>query len=553
MTEYELQQYLLHTYPQENERCDWKEMKNLKNSFCGKEKEDIISYVSGIANMEGGELVIGVEDKTLNIVGIDTYNYDKQRAIFRLTEQCTNLSSEGLDIEEFVTDDTHKTVWVIHIPKHQPKLPIYAHRKAFQRIKDSLVELSEERKNFILSEQYVSDDWSAHIIPDATIDDLDPRAIREARDKYKEVHPHKEKEVDTWDDVTFLNKAKITIKGKITNAAIILLGREESEHFLSPSVCKIRWQLKDGGDQNKDFRIFTIPMILAIQEIGHVIRNVSYSYIQPGKMFPDTMKRYDGFTLREPLNNAIAHQDYAYGAMIEVIEYEDKKLIFQNYGQFIPSSVEEVVNSDSPESCYRNRFLAEAMRNIHMVETEGGGIRKLFIQQRKRFFPMPDYDLSGGKVRCEIQGNVLDDEFAQILIHNPNLTLADIMLLDKVQKHQPITPDALKYLCKQKFVEGRKNALYLSFKVAESTDHPQLKAEYIRNKGFDNDYYQNLIVKYLKKYKSAKRGDIETLLWKQLPESLTDQQKTNKITNLLSALKYDGIIVCNNKIWTLVE
>ena len=100
--------------------------------------------------MEGGHLVVGVEDKTLRIVGTDTYNYTTQHATLRLTNLCANLSSEGLDIEEFVTEDTHKTVWVIHIPKHLPKLPVYAHNKAWQRIEDSLVELTQERLNAIL-------------------------------------------------------------------------------------------------------------------------------------------------------------------------------------------------------------------------------------------------------------------------------------------------------------------------------------------------------------------------------------------------------------------
>ena len=70
MTELELQQYLLREYPQENARCEWKEFKNLKNSFCGDEKDDVISYVSAIANMEGGHLVIGVHDKTQSAIAI---------------------------------------------------------------------------------------------------------------------------------------------------------------------------------------------------------------------------------------------------------------------------------------------------------------------------------------------------------------------------------------------------------------------------------------------------------------------------------------------------
>ena len=136
MTELELQQYLLCEYPQENIWCEWKEFKNLKNSFCGDERNDVISYVSAIANMEGGYLVVGVHDKTLKIVGTDTYNYDRQKTILRLTERSVNLSSEGLDVDEYITDDTHKTVWVIHILKHLPKRPVYARDKAWQRIED---------------------------------------------------------------------------------------------------------------------------------------------------------------------------------------------------------------------------------------------------------------------------------------------------------------------------------------------------------------------------------------------------------------------------------
>ena len=113
MTEKELQQYLCRQYPVEDSSCDWKEMKNLKNSFNGHEGEDVVSYVSGIANMEGGHLVIGVVDRTLDIVGTDisklTFNGDPattRSATFKLVEQCTNLSSEGLRIEEFITTDT---------------------------------------------------------------------------------------------------------------------------------------------------------------------------------------------------------------------------------------------------------------------------------------------------------------------------------------------------------------------------------------------------------------------------------------------------------------
>ena len=562
MTEQELQQYIRQRYPEENARCEWKEMKNLKNSFNGKEGNDVLSYVSAIANMEGGELVIGVKDQTLDIVGTDlsalTFNgfaATPLTATFKLVEQCVNLSSEGLHIEEFITDDTHKTVWIIHIPKHQPRRPVYAHRKAWQRIADSLVVMTQERMQRILSEpSAVFGDWTANIIEDATIDDLDPDAIRMAREKYTERHEIRAKEIESWDDATFLNKAKITRAGKITNAAIILLGREESEHFLSPAVCVIRWKLLAKEDKNKDFHNFHVPMIKSVEEIttGY-IRNNNYVYTVSGNIFPENMMRYDVFTLREPICNAIGHQDYGMGARIELLEYEDEKLVIQNYGQFIPNSVEDVVEKDCPDSRYRNPFLMEAMCNIGMAETEGGGIRKLFVQQKKRFFPMPIYDLSGQKVRCEIQGKVLNENFAKILVNNPTLSLPEIIMLDKVQKREynSLTDDAVALLRQKKFVEGRRHNLYLSFKIVESSKHIGLKASYIKNKSFDDAYYKKLIEDYLLKFGSASRTDLDELLLDKLPDVLDETQKYNKVTNLLASLRRAGKIHVIGRKWLL--
>ncbi len=531
------------------------EFKKASNGFDDDELGEYFSALSNEANLKNmpyAWLIFGVHNKTHEVLGSQ---YKQTRA--SLDEMKKTIADKTTGRITFMEIYEHKyngkRVVMFQIPAAPRGIPIAFGGHYYGRDGESLVALNIQEIEQIRA-QAVADDWSAAIVPNATIDDLDPKAIRTAREKYLELHPYKEAEMENWDDATFLNKAKITIKGQITNAAIILLGKEESEHFISPAVCKIRWQLKDGGDMNKDFRIFTIPMIHAITDFSHVVRNARYSYMKPGTMFPDTFMRYDGFTLREPLNNAIAHQDYRRGAMIEVIEYEDEKLIFRNHGQFIPSSVEDVVSSNSPESCYRNPFLAEAMRNLHMVETEGGGIRKLFNEQRKRFFPMPDYDTSDGMVRCEIQGKVLDQEFANILIKNPSLSLSDIMLLDRVQKHQTLTDSAVKYLRKNGFVEGRKNVLYLSSEVIKDTGHPKLKAEYIKNKGFDDKYYKGLILQYLKKWNKASRKDINGLLLDKLPASMTMEQKIRKIGNLLASLKKENKIIVNKKrLWELLD
>lgn len=554
MTEAELQVYLQTRFPCENEACDWKEFKSLKNCFNGKEGDDVISYVAAISSMNGGHLVIGVKDHSLDIVGTDTYNYDRQSATLRLVRECPNLPTEGLKIEEFITSDTAKKVWVINIPKHSPRLPVYAHKKLWQRVEDSLVEMTSSRRDNILTEPLIVDDWSAEIIPEASLDDLDPRAILVARAKYKELfNGARDAEIDNWSDEVFLNKAKLTRKSSITRTTLILLGKPESDHFLNPSICKIRWFLRDENDGNKDFRVFTMPMILAIEELGSLIRNTTYTYTVSGSMFPESMSRYDAFTLREPLNNAIAHQDYSKGCHIDVIEYEDEKLCFKNAGRFIPESVEAVITNDFPESHYRNPALVEAMRNVKMVETEGGGIKKLFMQQRRRFFPMPDYDITGNYVVCTIEGRVLDENFANILVSNTSLSLTDIMLLDSVQKGNNLSHDAANYLRKKGYIEGRYPNVYLSSKVIAPTKHVGLKASYIKNRSFDDDYFKRLILDYIKEFGKSKRQDLYTLISNKLPEYMTDRQRYDKLTTLLSALKRRGLLKYKDRYWSLVD
>lgn len=556
MTRQEISEYIRIQYPRENERCEWKEYKNLKNSLCGHEGDDVVSYVSAISNMNGGAIVIGVQDKTFEVIGIQNFgNYSVESAKAKISEKCRNLPIENLEIDELKANDTGDIVWIVNIPKHKARLPVYAHNKAWQRVGDSLIEIKRERIDSILSELVITEDWSVGIIPQATIDDLDSDAIEKARKEYIIRNPYRKAEISAWSNDKFLDKAKVTINGKITRAALILLGKEESEHFLSPYVACIRWSLRSVGTmQNKDYEILPIPLLLSVDRLYNKVRNVKYRLVRPDSLFPDEMLRYDMFNIREPLNNAIAHQDYTKCARIEVVEYEDSHIIFQNYGEFLPQSVENVVTKDCPESVYRNRFLVEAMRNFNMIETEGGGIKKMFINQRVRLFPMPEYDFSNGKVRVIITGKVIDENFARILTDNPRISLEDIILLDKVQKQKLISDEQVAYLRKKKLIEGRKPHFYLAHKIVSKTKDIVLKSQYIKNRSFDDEYFMNMIIEYLKRFGKASRKDINDLLKNKLSDVLNNSQKTNKIDYLLKKLKKSNVIKVDEKrFWILVS
>lgn len=555
MTELELQQYLLREYPQENARCEWKKFKNLKNSFCGDEKNDVISYVSAIANMDGGDLVIGVHDKTLEIVGTDTYNYDKQKAILRLTERCVNLSTEDLYIDEFITDDTNRKVWVIHIPKHLPKRPVFAHNKAWQRIEDSLVEMTTERMSTILDEPIFSEtDWSAQIVSDATIDDLDEVAIAKARMMFKKVHSRiPEAEVNAWTVETFLSKCGIMKNGGITRAAIILLGKYESAFKLRPAVVQVTWTRRDEKQDVVDYEHFTVPFILTVDEILSKIENLTMREMPGGTLFPDTMKQYDDYTIREALHNCIAHQDYTMQQRINFVE-NPTYLYYSNAGSFIPGTLENALTNEEPQAYFRNECLCRAMVDFNMIDTVSRGIKKMFNEQWRRHFPMPDYeiDAKNRKVSVRIYGNEINKQYTNLLKTNDSLTLWDCISLDAVQKGRTIHEDVAQNLLNRGLIEGEAPNYTISLGIAKATNQLQ---GYTKQKGLDKEKMKQMILQYLKNAGTdgAKRDSIYEYIKDVMPQVKTHEQQLRLLGDILSALSVDKLIYAKGRIWFLKE
>jgi len=225
---------------------------------------------------------------------------------------------------------------------------------------------------------------------------------------------------------------------------------------------------------------------------------------------------------------------------INVVE-NPEELIFTNLGHFIPETVDNAIHRDAPEEFYRNRFLVNAMVNLNMIDTIGSGIKKMFIEQRKRYFPLPDFDLSDpGKVIVKIYGKILNYNYSRILINNMNLDLGAVIALDKVQKKYAIAPEELKVLRRMKLVEGRLPNLYVSAVIAEATGE---KESYIRNKAFDKDFYKKMVISYLRQYGFATRQDIDELLLVKMSDALDEQQKRRRIGNILQEMaKKEGTI-----------
>lgn len=527
----------------ENEVVEFKEAKTQYDKDKLGQYFSALSNEANLKNIENAWLALGVKnDRTIvgTIINDHQLNEYKNELAQHTNPRLSFEKTERIEING-------KTVILCKIPAAPQGQPVSWKGHYYGRNGESLGALNDKERE-VIRMQSKALDWSAQIIEAASINDLSKEAIAFARKQYIEKNKKIESEILQWDDVTFLNKAKVTIKGKITQAAILLLGKSESDHFINPSQAKISWILKDKDNLEKDYEHFGCPFILSVSEVKNKIRNLKYRYIKDGTLFPDEVDQYDDYIIRESLNNCIAHQDYTLNGKINVVEREDGMLIFSNSGAFIPESVEHVIKADAPESIYRNPFLANAMVNLNMIDTTGSGIKRMFAIQRKKFFPLPEYDFSKNKVQVTIVGKVLDVNYARKLAQMPELSLDEIMLLDKVAKNKNIMDEKIKDLKARGLVEGRKPNYHISANVAKAIGE---KADYIKQRGIDDGYCQKMIVEYLNKFGTGSKKDFEGLLLDKLPDVLDIQQKKNKIKNNLQHLRKQGIITPKGKEWIM--
>ena len=549
MTKVELEKYIKSKYPKESNSCEHKEFKTLKNTVAGRKGEDIISYVSALSNMNGGELIIGIKDITLEVIGIEeSFDYTAENLPYRIKGNCTNLNTEGLYVEEYITTDTHQKVWILHIPKHLARKPVYAHKVAWQRSGDSIIQLTPERENSMLSESLsIETDWSTKICKNTTFDNLSIEAIDFAKEEYKTKHKSLADEVDSWSIEQFLAKAKMLKDGKITNACMLLLGEESKSYLLENINPQITWILKDNDNIEQSYEHFGLPLLLSAKKVHNKIRNFKYRYMSDNKLFPEEVDKYDNWVLYEALHNAIAHQDYELRSRINVVEFPDK-VIISNAGDFLAGDIEEIIQKDVPSEFYRNDFLCKAMVEINMIDTIGSGIKRMFSIQKKRFFPMPDYLIGNQRVQVTIYGKILDERYTQFLATNSDVSLIDVIYLDKIAKKYSIDDESIKYLKSKGLIEGRKPNLHISLSVAKATEQ---RSDYMKLKGIEDEYIQKIILDYLKKFKTAKRVDFENILLDKISDILDIYQKKNKVKNSLQALKKDGKIRNSGKIWEM--
>jgi ATP-dependent DNA helicase RecG len=275
-------------------------------------------------------------------------------------------------------------------------------------------------------------DWSAEVVPGASMSDLDPSALVEARKqlaKQSEQLGEFANELESHSDAELTDALGLTDNGQVTRAAMLLLGKASAEHLLPCSTGIVWRRMTD----ECDYRHFSTPLLLSEKSVLSMLSNGDVQFGH-GDLPTLNVKKFDDYVLKEGLSNAIAHQDYARGGRVVVQEYDDRVEIISEGGFFQGDPQDYVLHSNVPTRC-RNPLLLQGMVALGMADSVGLGVHGMYAAQVARCLPLPDYDLSDPNlVRLTIYGCVMDESYTDYLMRNPDLHLTDALMLDRMQK-----------------------------------------------------------------------------------------------------------------------
>lgn len=529
------------------------EFKKAENNFDFDDLGKYFSALSNEANLRGlpfAWLVFGYDEKRHETIG--TSYKDGEGALNKLKHDLTNNMSDGQTFREIIPVEVDgKRILMFKILASPRNIVMKWKGIAYGRDGESLKPLNQSKQDEIRN-QTPYRDWSAEIVPNASLDDLDEVAIAKARKMFKKVHSRiPVAEVNGWSDEKFLSKCGLMIDGKLTRAAIILLGKSFSEYLLRPAVVQVTWTLRDKNKDVVDYEHFSVPYILTVDEILAKIHNLTLREMPGGTLFPDTMKQYDDYTIREALHNCIAHSNYQLQQRINFVE-NPGFLYYSNAGSFIPGSLEEVLSTDEPQKFFRNDCLCQAMVHFNMIDTVSRGIKKMFTEQWQRRFPMPDYEIDNDKqqVAVRIYGTSIDERYTNMLKNNDSLTLWDCISLDAIQKGHRIDDEIAQDLFQRGLIEGESPNYTISLGVAKAS---RQLSQYTKVRGLERDKIKHMILQYIQNagVDGAKRDAILEYLQGTLPSRNTKEQNSDLIRNILREMGQENIIVSKNKLWYL--
>lgn len=505
------------------------EFKEAKNRF---DFEELVKYCAALANEGGGKMILGVTNKRpRRVVGCRAFE-SLERTKAGLTERL-HLRFE---IDEIQHPDGR--VPVFHVPSRPIGMPVQYKGAYWMRAGEGLVPMTPDQLKRIFDE--AGPDFSAEICTKASLEDLDPDAVRRFREMWRRKSGNEA--LDKVSDEQLLTDAELIVNGRVTYAALILLGTRQAlgKHLAQAEVI-FEYRSSEASIPSQQRKEYRQGFFLYDDDLWNTIslRN-DIQHFQDGLYVWD-ISTFNEMVVREAILNAVSHRDYRLAGSVFVRQFPRKLEIISPGG--FPQGVtpENILKKQVP----RNRRIAEVFAKCGLVERAGQGADRMFRQCIRESKPRPDFSGTDDyQVSLTLKGDVQDPLFLRFLekIGKETLasfTLEDLLVLDLIHREQKIPLDlkerlpALKERGVVEIIGHGKGTRYLLSK--RFYQFMGKKGTYTRKRGLDRETNKKLLEKHIEENKNE-GSQLRDLI--QVLPALSRPQ----IQTLLSELKAEGRI-----------
>lgn len=492
----------------------------------------ILGYVTALCNEGGGYLVIGMEDAYPHKVVGTKQNEGKLGELESNIYRDTQIRPF---IYEMYEDEANQKgrVLVIEIPPRPVGKLFRFEDVPLMRVGEELKPMSDEMIFSILQEQ--EPDFSAGICEGVTIEDLDEEAIRIMKQKY--ATKQKNPSFMALSKEQVLSDLNLTKEGKITNAALILVGKQEvlKERLPQASII-LEYRKSESLVPYTNRQVYEQPFYKMIDLLWHDIdlRNDKIDVNENSYIF--NIPYFNEDVIREAINNAIAHRDYRRSSETVIKQYP-QKMIIMNIGGFpLGVTIENILRVQSTP---RNRLLADVLAKTGIVERSGQGVDKIYKNTLSEGKDEPDYSHSDPfRVELHLSAVIKDKAFAifleseqRDLPEEERLSVFEVMALNQIRmgKSEDVEKSIIKGLLERGLIEKRGKTSGTYYILSKSYyECCGKEGEYSKNETWTADQAFPMIMAHFSTFKTAKMKDFVSIL-----DSHMSRKQVRNTINLL--------------------
>jgi ATP-dependent DNA helicase RecG len=388
------------------------------------ESKEIIKTISAFANTKGGRIFVGVSNsgKALSVeIGKDT--------VERLVNQITQNTDPKVHPHITVEKIDEKQIIIVKVKESSDHL-VLAFGRPYKRVgKSTLLMSKDEYERVILEKHKDKLYFDSQICKEATLGDIDNIKVKRFLERASF-----ERRLDINPDINpkeTLGKLNLIKKDKLTNAAILLFGKNPQKFFLQAETRCARFKGTEplefidmkvfGGniiDQREDALEFVKEHIQLHAEIKGTERIERWEYPIEA--------------IREAVTNALCHRNYKISSNVQIRVFDDRIEIWGCGPLPEPLTVEDLRKKH--DSVLRNPLIGRCFFLIKYIEQWGTGTNRMIKKCLSSGLPEPLFEEISGNLVVTFRGKITKE-----YLEGLELNKRQIVAMEYIKKIGKIT------------------------------------------------------------------------------------------------------------------